>query len=344
MSTPAPLPTGGRAIPIRQLAHSSFAWVAELRRPAGPLPRLAAGPLPESFALVAAFAAEAPAGAALQLRFAPGPGGAAVDPLLVGRGRTETEALQLARLVELTLPCDVVVDHVERDDVIGHLTPFDLDLAGVDQLAELRRVTDETDSGTELIVSWGETGSLPDLTSVVGRAPADTVCCIHLERSMITDDRLERIALIVRELRDEVADGHDETTRRLLADQRLALSELRRSALSVRVVLASAVPLAPGLATIVARAVGGVDAGGRPVATELVRPINRHELDVAIQPIDDLCVGGWGLPADDQPGELRFAFTPAEAAQVFRLPPAGERAGHLAGRRRVERTPLGAQS
>lgn len=282
---PAPSPPV-RPIPC-QIAHGSFVWAVELAtRPArDPFPLAA-----DSYPLVAGFAAEAPAGAALQLRVAGGPG-ARIGPLLVGRARSEEEAVALAELVGLTLPPRIAADPLDPQRIPGVLAPFDLAVSDDAGLVELRRVAAETDEGTDAVVGWGHTAALDDLGTAVGRSPVDVICCVHLERVMNAPENADPLAL------------------------------------NVRVVLVAPGALPPGLATLVGVAVAGIGGDGRPAPFTLTRPCGQHERDVAVGPIDTLRSGGWGIPDNDPLGELRFAFGASDAAQVFRLPGGTQRSG-----------------
>ncbi len=315
---PAPSPSLRMAPIPHQLGHASFVWVAELVHRPEACPAPPSG-VPDSYPLVSAFAAEAPAGAALQLRFGAG-ASAPARTMLVGRARSEDDAAALATLVELTLPPGIAACPLAPQRVPAALVPFELDGADHTRLAELRRVTEEIDRGTEVIIGWGDTATTESLETIVGRVAGEVLCCVHLERSMIAEENLEHVAAIVGELRDDVASDPDPALLATLGAQRALQRELSRTALSVRVVLAAPAALPPGLAALVGVGVAGIAGDGKAAPFALARPLGRHEFDVALQPIDAIRTGGWGIPGGDRLGEVRFAFGVSHAAQVFRLP------------------------
>ncbi|MEZ5259231.1 MAG: hypothetical protein R2705_20820 [Ilumatobacteraceae bacterium] len=122
--------------------------------------------------------------------------------------------------------------------------------------------------------------------------------CIHVEREEPGIELLVDLTTVIGMLRDEAETSHDPVVQKLLAAHRSWLRGLPRLAL-VRVALFGAEPLRPGLCDVV-----GIGLLGH-APYEIARPAERHELDLALQMIDDRRVGTWGATPEGLDAELR---------------------------------------
>lgn len=303
------------------VAHGSWVWAVDVPRTTAPDPAAHGRDLGESLAVLRAMAADSPAGSALQLRYATDgtPATGPMVPYLVGRARTEADAETLARLVALTLPDRFGFRPVAAEAVVSRLVPFELDDLEPAHVVELRRVVDTIDPARPVVIPWSPAGTDTELGDLLVRADSATVLCIHVERCDADEELVEQLHATLQDLRDEPGLEADPALHRSLAAHRAWLRELPGGALQVRVSLVSEHPLTPGLADLVGLAMtdgGGTEHGGY----RIVRPANRHELDLALQLIDGARAGTWGGPADGSTSALPYLCAPAEATAAFRLP------------------------
>ncbi len=300
-------------LPIVQIAHTTFVWGAEVWPVADGVE-----PMATPLALVRGFASEGPDGASLQLRYGAGTGTA--PAMLFGRGRSSADAELLARLVDLTFPSSHRLDFVDEAELAERLVPFSVDELGPAHVAEIRRVADVADDGRAVLLAWPVDAGAGELTSLVERAPSDTIVCLHLERTRFDPDLLAQLHGTVRDLMDEVEATADPSRVRALAAHRAWIRELPRAAVQLRVGLYAAEPLAPGLADLVGLTLAGARPGESGLTYEVVRPRTRQEIDLAIQLVDDLRSGPWATSEDPELDAIRPVFCSVEAAASFRLP------------------------
>ena len=297
-----------------QIAHSSWVWIAELTR-------LAAGAAAatDGLAVLRAMSTDAPEGCALQLRYVRGESGdESVRCLLVGRARTSEDGIRLLSLAELTVPNDYALRLVAEDAVRQELTPFSLDEMAPSHVAEIRRINESIDGGLAAVVPWPSAGEATGLSGDLALALAGThvpvVLCIHVESVTPSSDLLADLTSTINVLRDDLETSQDLHIQRMLAAHRSWLRGLPRAAVEVRIALVSAEPLTPGLCDLVGLSMVG------DAPYEVARPSNRHELDLALQMVDECRAGAWGVSTAHDHGGLRFLFEPAGLGSVFRFP------------------------
>ncbi len=324
------------------VAHSSWVWVVEVPRITSS-DRGAGGDGPnESLAILRAMAADAPPGTALQVRYTT----EAIDgagrpvPYLVGRARTEDEAVTLARLVALTLPEQFGFRPVDQALVPHRLVPFGLDGAEPGNVVELRRVIDTIDPARPVVIPWSPARHDTDFGDLLVRAGSPTLLCIHVERCEADEELVEQLHATLHELSDEPGIESDPALQRSLAAHRAWLRELPGGALQVRVMLIADQTLAPGLADLTGLAVTD-GAQSEHGGYRITRPANRHELDLALQIVDDVRAGIWGVSSDDA-SLLRCPSSARPPRPLQRSAcPALPRVGHERSRHRaVSRPPV----
>jgi hypothetical protein len=311
-------------------------WLPDLL--AGPALTLTDRPIDEAFgrqiAFLRAMAAGAPPGAALQLRFTADPGAERISCHLVGAGETRDDAALLSQVLTTSLPPELPLEAVPGDSLRTVLRAVDPNTLADSHVVEIRRGIDRLDPSLEIAEggepvifpwTWSRQAMLASL-GLLRQQPLRTALVVHLESETLAPDVAAFLQDEVRRLYADVRDGADQPmTLAVVRAYHRWLRLLPKGCLSLRLLVASAGPLVPGLPeSLTTDLTRSFEHGGDPAAgaADIVAPTTPAELDACAQILDDLRAPRWRAPRDRELARLLHTFDPLEANVAFRFPSA----------------------
>ncbi|MHA3702381.1 ATP-binding protein [Jatrophihabitans sp. YIM 134969] len=294
-------------------------------------------PLVEAFGrqvgMLRAISMAARPGSAFQLRFVSGgdnPAGVVCH--IVGASRSVRDAVHAGALLCAAIPPEFPAVPVPAAEVAARVRPFasDPDATG---LAEIRRtveplapfVEDQSLSDPVLLPwSWSAHALLSSV-DLLRRHAGTTMLAVHVEPRPTTPEALEwlqeEFATLVTHLRDVEESPILATALRAYNGW---LRDLPRSSVHLRVMLASDVPLAPGVPQMVGGDLSRTweDSGPRAVAGnfDVCVPASETDIDSCLVLLEELVSDPFQTPESAELRELLFQFTPSDATVAFRLP------------------------
>ena len=292
-------------------------------------------------ALLRAIASSSPEGTAVQFRILSS-GPSSSEPLglyLLGRGRSQVTASDLASLVTSSVPIEYPLEAASRSELAQILVPVPLDELESDNWAEVRRHVESldpspTDLGNEAAThvrepvvlpwNWSPQAMLSTLQSLRGH-PGCTALIVHVERAQASGDLHRYLNQEASSFRDLLRDDENPLIIGGLVAYRRWQRELSRLGLHMRVVLVSdnhlsaGIPEAVGVDLTRSFETGGArdDLNGSFV---VARPTTSTEIDSMRDVVDLLESRPFAVTDHPTVSELQFLFDPVEAHNAFRLP------------------------
>jgi hypothetical protein len=292
-----------------------------------------------------AVAAAAPRGTAVQLRLtSAGTEGSADRRTRIGiivRGGSPEAAARVMRLVAVTLPPEFPLRPVAAGDIGALLTPFRFDAASPDQIVEVRRAPESLETFNAAVAGPAGAGSAglirpvvlpwsPSVNALSGSlmllatSPEPCALCVHIEPARPSVPLLAYVDVTVQDIASISSLDQNPLAATALRAYRLALRELPRAALRMRVSLAARGTVPPGLAEGVGvdltRAWEAAGGTGVPCAFDVVRPHDANDYDRAAGLFARLTAAPWRENADPRIAEMIDLVDVVQAAAAFRLP------------------------
>jgi hypothetical protein len=287
-----------------------------------------------------AIAAAAPRGTAVQLRLTSSGAGAKADRRtrieIIVRGGSADSASQMMLLVGVALPAEFPLRTVPPDLVGKMLRPFPFDAASPDQVAEIRRAPESLETFSVLapgtaglvrpvVLPWSPSVSaLSGCLMLLATSPEPCALCVHIEPAKPSTQLLAYLDTTVQDIAATGSLDHNPLASTALRAYRLAIRELPRAALRMRVALAArgTLPLGlpEGIAADLARAQESAGGTGVPCAFDIVRPRDANDYDRATGLFSRLTVAPWREHPDPRLAEMIDLVDVAQAAAAFRLP------------------------
>lgn len=287
-----------------------------------------------------AIAAAAPRGTAVQLRLTSAGARAGGDRRtrigIIVRGGSANSASRVMRLVAVTLPPEFPLRPVPPGLVGELLCPFPFDVASPDQVVEIRRAPEslETFSAVSpgmaelvrpVVLPWSPSvNALSGSLMLLATSPEPCALCVHIEPAKPSAPLLAYLDATVQDIAGIDSMDQNPLAMTALRAYRLAMRELPRAALRMRVSLAGRGTVPPGLAEGVAvdltRAWEAGAGTGVPCAFEIVRPLDANDYDRATGLFSRLAAAPWREHADGRLAEMIDLVDVVQAAAAFRLP------------------------
>lgn len=287
-----------------------------------------------------AIAAAAPRGTAVQLRLTSagtrGDGDRRTRIGIIVRGGSADSASRVMRLVAVTLPPEFPLRPVPPELVGELLRPFPFDTASPDQVVEIRRAPESLETfsavtpGTAglvrpVVLPWSPSvNALSGSLMLLATSPEPCALCVHIEPAKPSAPLLAYLDATVQDIAAIGSLDQNPLAITALRAYRLAMRELPRAALRMRVSLAARGTVPPGLAEGVAvdltRAWEGAGGTGVPCAFEVVRPRDANDYDRATGLFSRLTAAPWREHPDPRLAEMTDLVDVVQAAAAFRLP------------------------
>jgi len=333
-----------RHVPVPTEIHpGSWVWATEipwfpdlLGAPGG---SVTASPLREAFGrqitFLRAIAAASPHGSALQLRFIGGVGDRRqVRCVLVGRAGSEGAAAELGRLVANGVPAEFPLEPLVGPDRIAAVHCLDTNGLTEHHVAEVRRAIEALDPALgpgsaevdPVLVPW--TWSAQALLSSLQLLRQQTSPCVlvvHVERVAFPAEIGLYLQREIHRYDSLRRTGEENPLVNLgLRAYREWLLELPHASLHLRVVLAGAEPLLPGMIEMIGADLTRTweEAGPNSLLGMfgVVHPSTPTDVDRYAALLDDVRSYPVNLPRDPDLATLLHLFEPGEANMAFRFP------------------------
>lgn len=246
---------------------------------------------------------------------------------VVGSAPTEGGADRLWALASAALPTELPVEPGRSADAKGVLGW--IAHPGKGGYVEIRRCIEDArpvpgitiDEPTEATVLRWEVApnALRTAMKLLQQQPGRSVLILHMARTMPSEDLMLRLSTSFQAAasagRASPSGGeYGPLLQRMAREARHRIRVLPRSALNVRVALASTKSIRPGLAQAV-----GMDLTG-PSGFELIEPQGDIELTDALALLTEATAREWRVFPDPVVEELRYIADPSEAGAVVRFP------------------------